>query len=46
MIEGGWAHVWGAYAVALIALAVLSVTTILRLAHWSRQARALEQRKP
>jgi hypothetical protein len=45
MIEGGWPHVWAAYALALIALGALSVVTALRLAHWSRQARAVE-RKP
>lgn len=45
MIEGGWPHVWAAYAIALVALGVLGVATILRLAHASRQARALE-RKP
>lgn len=45
MIEGGWPHVWAAYALALTALAVLGVVSVLRLAEASRQARALE-RKP
>jgi heme exporter protein D len=44
MIEGGWPFIWGAYAVALIALVVLTLVVVLRLTYWSRQARELERR--
>ena len=44
MIEGGWVFIWGAYGVALAALAVLTLVVVLRLAHWSKLARDLEHR--
>jgi hypothetical protein len=43
MIEGGWAYIWGAYALALTALGVLAVVVIWRLKYWSRRAKALER---
>lgn len=43
MIEGGWTFVWSAYALALSALAVLTLVVVLRLAHWSKRARELER---
>jgi hypothetical protein len=45
MIEDGWPYIWGAYAVSLASLAVLGFVIALRLTHWARRARALEQRK-
>jgi len=45
MIESGWAYIWGAYALALVTLLVLTLVVMLRLAHWSKRARSLE-RKP
>jgi hypothetical protein len=44
MIEGGWAYIWIAYALALIALGALTLIVTLRLAHWSKRARELERR--
>ena len=44
MIEDGWAYIWGAYALAIGALAVLALVVMLRLAQWSRRARELERR--
>ncbi|HJS80307.1 MAG TPA: heme exporter protein CcmD [Vitreimonas sp.] len=44
MIEDGWAYIWGAYALAIGALALLTCIVMLRLAHWSRRARELERR--
>ena len=44
MIEGGWVFIWGAYGVALGALAGLTLVVVLRLAHWSKQGRELERR--
>ncbi len=44
MIEGGWAYIWSAYALALSALAIVTIVVIVRLAHWSKRARALERR--
>lgn len=43
MIEGGWAFVWSAYALACGALLVLTLSVTLRLAHWAKRAR--EERK-
>lgn len=45
MIEGGWAYIWGAYGVALVALVALTLMVTLRLAQWSKRARALEKRR-
>lgn len=45
MIEGGWAYVWPAYAIALCALAALTVTVLVRLRTWSRRARELDKPK-
>jgi hypothetical protein len=45
MIEGGWAYIWAAYAVALGALAALALVVTSRLAHWARAARALTERE-
>jgi heme exporter protein D len=44
MIEGGWAYIWSAYALTLIALGVLAVFITWRLAYWSKRARDLERR--
>jgi len=44
MMEGGWPYVWGAYAFACAALAVLTLAVTLRLAHWSKRARG--ERRP
>jgi heme exporter protein D len=38
MIEGGWPYIWGAYGVALVALVVLTVAVLVRLAHWAGRA--------
>lgn len=43
MIEGGWAFIWSAYALACAALIVLTLIVMLRLAHWAKRAR--EERK-
>jgi heme exporter protein D len=45
MIEGGWAYIWPAYAIALGAIAVLTLVVVIRLQTWSRRARELDQRK-
>ena len=45
MIEGGWNFVWGAYAVALGALGVLTIVVVAQLRTWSRRARDLDQPK-
>lgn len=45
MIAGGWAYVWGAYAVAIGALLALTLFVTLSLARWSNRARELERRK-
>ncbi len=45
MIDGGWPYVLAAYAVAIGALAVLAVAVATRLSHWSRQARAMDERR-
>lgn len=45
MITGGWAYIWGAYGVALSALLALTLIVSLRLAQWSKRARALEKRR-
>ena len=44
MIEGGWAFVWPAYAVALGGLGVLTVVVVARLRAWERRARDLDKR--
>jgi heme exporter protein CcmD len=36
MIEGGWAYVWPAYGLALIALGGLSLGVWLEARRWSR----------
>ena len=46
MIEGGWAYVWGAYALALGGLAVLALGVAWRAAYWAKQARELDKKKP
>ncbi|MGD9980866.1 MAG: heme exporter protein CcmD [Hyphomonadaceae bacterium] len=43
MIEGGWSFVWSAYAIALGAIALLTVVVLLRLRVWSRRARELDK---
>jgi heme exporter protein D len=43
MIEGGWAFVWPAYAVALGGLGVLAVVIVARLRSWERRARNLDK---
>jgi heme exporter protein CcmD len=43
MIEGGWAYVWAAYALALGALGVLALLVLLRLRHWAKRARELDR---
>ncbi|MEZ5971968.1 MAG: hypothetical protein R3C31_09200 [Hyphomonadaceae bacterium] len=43
MIEGGWAYVWPAYAVALGGLALLATVVLLRLGSWERRARDLDK---
>jgi len=45
MIEGGWSFVWPAYAIALGAIAALTVIVLLRLRLWSRRARELDKPK-
>lgn len=45
MIEGGWAYIWGAYAIGAVALVVLTLVVAWRLAHWARRARALKQER-
>jgi hypothetical protein len=45
MIEGGWAYIWPAYAIALGAIGALTVIVLLRLHVWSRRARALDKPK-
>lgn len=45
MIEGGWPFIWAAYGVSLSALGVLITIVVLRLWHWSKAARALDQAK-
>ncbi len=44
MIEGGWAFVWPAYAVALGGLGVLAIVVLTRLRAWERRARDLDKR--
>ncbi|HYD72540.1 MAG TPA: heme exporter protein CcmD [Candidatus Binatia bacterium] len=44
MIGGGWPFVWGAYALTLLALVVLTFAVVLRLAYWSRRSRESEPR--
>jgi len=44
MVEGGWSFIWAAYAVSIGALAVLAIVVAVRLAHWARAARKLDQR--
>jgi hypothetical protein len=39
MIEGGWAYIWAAYALALVALGALTISVLLRLLHWAKRAR-------
>ena len=43
MIEGGWAFVWPAYAVALSGLGVLIVVVVARLRTWAQRARELDK---
>lgn len=43
MIEGGWSFVYAAYAIAGVALAVLAVVVLLRLRHWAKRAKDLNQ---
>lgn len=45
MIEGGWPFVWIAYAITFGALVSLAAVVILRLAHWSAEARKLDAAK-
>lgn len=40
MIEGGWAYIWSAYAVAAVALVTLTVSVLWRLAYWAKRAKA------
>jgi|CXWL01.1.fsa_nt_gi hypothetical protein len=44
MIEGGWAYVYAAYAVALGGLAALTLIFVLRAIRWAREAKKLEER--
>lgn len=45
MIEGGWAFVTPAYAVALIGLGAAALIAFLRARHWAKRARELDQKK-
>jgi heme exporter protein CcmD len=45
MVEGGWPYVWGAYALTIGVLCALALIVWLRLRHWARQARDLDQGK-
>jgi hypothetical protein len=45
MIEGGWPFVWTAYAGTLGALILLAAIVWLRLAHWAKEARALDAKR-
>lgn len=44
MIEGGWAYVYAAYAVALGGLGALTLIIVIRAIRWGREAKKLEQR--
>lgn len=46
MIEGGWAFIWASYAVTVAGLGVAAIVVALRLRHWARAARALNEAKP
>jgi len=43
MIPGAWNYVEAAYAVTLAGLIVLAAVIVLRLLHWSREAKALDK---
>lgn len=43
MIEGGWDYVTPAYAIALIALAGVTIGVALNAMHWAKRAKALEK---
>jgi hypothetical protein len=45
MIDGGWSFIWAAYAITLGVLAVLALVVAVRLAHWSKRARASDEAK-
>ena len=45
MIEGGWPFVWIAYSITLGALIPLAAIVMLRLRHWSLQAKKLDAAK-
>ena len=45
MIEGGWAYIWAAYAVTLVALGALAGVVIWRLRFWAARARELSAGK-
>jgi hypothetical protein len=45
MIEGGWAYIWPAYAIALGAIGLMTVVVLMRLRTWSRRAGKLEKPK-
>ncbi len=44
MIAGGWAFIWGAYAISAAMLLVLAIVIILNHSRWSNRARASERR--
>ena len=39
MIDGGWAFVWAAYAIAGAALGALALIVLARLMHWAARAK-------
>lgn len=43
MISGGWAYVWPAYGVTIVALIVLAAIVVLRTRRWARAARDLDR---
>ncbi len=45
MIEGGWPFVWIAYSITFAALIPLAAIVVLRLLHWSKEAKKLDAAK-
>ena len=44
MIGSGWAYVWPAYGVSIVALLALAAVVLLRARRWAKAARELEQK--
>lgn len=45
MIEGGWDYVTPAYAIALLALAGVTIGVAFNAMHWAKRAKSLEKDK-